>query len=35
MPWREVAAGTAFLAEGIAAGPANVFNEPLVEVHKR
>jgi NADH-quinone oxidoreductase subunit G len=30
-----VPAGTAFLAEGIAAGSANVFTEPLVEVHKR
>jgi anaerobic selenocysteine-containing dehydrogenase len=27
--------GTAFLAEGIAAGSANVFTEPLVEVEKR
>jgi NADH-quinone oxidoreductase subunit G len=30
-----VPAGTAFLAEGIATGSANVFTEPLVEVHKQ
>jgi NADH-quinone oxidoreductase subunit G len=30
-----VPAGTVFLAEGIAAGSANVFTEPLVEVQKR
>jgi hypothetical protein len=30
-----VPAGTVFLAEGIAAGSANVLTEPLVEVHKR
>jgi NADH-quinone oxidoreductase subunit G len=30
-----VPAGTAFLAEGIATRSANVFTEPLVEVHKQ